>query len=177
MTLPSRHWRSEAEHATSRSRMFPPLLNLYRWAGKKHFVSLKLGGQSGVRTRDLQLSKQAALTTAPLRSQGPTIVPRDHEWKGWQGSKDKILDACDLCYLLRFIATCWSVADFLLLITIKQLTLNYITGSTDITAHCLYIVPMLAQRHVRWTSFGNLNTLIFLIFTNTFYLFRFHTVL
>ena len=53
MTLPSRHririlskpWRSEAEHATSRSRRFHTILNHYEWAGKKHFVSLKLEGQ------------------------------------------------------------------------------------------------------------------------------------
>ena len=32
---------------------------------KKHFVSLKLEDQSGVRIRDLRNSKQAALTTAP----------------------------------------------------------------------------------------------------------------
>ena len=58
-------WRSEAEHATSRSLRLPEILNIYEWVGKKHFVSLKLEGQSGVRTRDLRLSKQAALTTAP----------------------------------------------------------------------------------------------------------------
>ena len=57
-------WRSEAEHVTSRSQRLPTILNLYEWAEKKHFVSLKLGCQSGVRTRDLRLSKQAALTTA-----------------------------------------------------------------------------------------------------------------
>ena len=28
-------WRSEAEHATSRSRRLPTLLNLYEWAGEK----------------------------------------------------------------------------------------------------------------------------------------------
>ena len=51
------------EHATSRSRRLLTILNLYEWAGKKHIVSLKLKCQSGARTRDLQLSKQAALTT------------------------------------------------------------------------------------------------------------------
>ena len=61
-------WRSEAEHATSQSRRFHTILNLYEWAGKKHFVSLKLVGHSGVRARDFRFSKQAALTTAP----GPT---------------------------------------------------------------------------------------------------------
>ena len=34
-------------------------------SGAKHFVSLKLKDQSGVRTRDLRLLKQAALTTVP----------------------------------------------------------------------------------------------------------------
>ena len=45
-------WRSEAEHATIRSRRLPKILNLYEWAGKKQFASLKLEGQSWVRTRD-----------------------------------------------------------------------------------------------------------------------------
>ena len=60
-------WRSEAEHATprSRSRRLPTLFYLYDWAGKKHFVSLKLEGQSEAQIRDLRLSKQAALSTAP----------------------------------------------------------------------------------------------------------------
>ena len=40
-------------------------MNIYKWAEKKRFVSLKREGQSGVRARDLWLSKQAALTTAP----------------------------------------------------------------------------------------------------------------
>ena len=42
------------------------------WGVQKPFLSLKLGGQSEVRTRDLWLSKQAALTTTP----GP----------GWHGA-------------------------------------------------------------------------------------------
>ena len=58
-------WRSEVEHATSRSRKFPIILNLYEWAGKNHFLCLKLEGQSGVWTRNLRLSKQTASTTAP----------------------------------------------------------------------------------------------------------------
>ena len=41
---------------------------IYVWAEKKHFASLKVEGQSGIRTRDLRLSKQAALTTAPWPS-------------------------------------------------------------------------------------------------------------
>ena len=58
-------WRSEAEHAISRSRRFLTIFNHHEWVGKKHFVSLKLECQSGVRTHDLRLSKQAASTTAP----------------------------------------------------------------------------------------------------------------
>ena len=72
MTLPSRHrirkfypWRSEAEHATSRSRSLPTILNIYESTEKKQFVSLNLEGQSGVRTRDLRLSNQTALTNTP----------------------------------------------------------------------------------------------------------------
>ena len=72
ITLLSRHRhrkfeprRSDAEHATSWSRRLPTILNIYEWARKKYFVSLKLEGQSGARTRDLRHSKKAALTTAP----------------------------------------------------------------------------------------------------------------
>ena len=54
-------WRSETEHATYRSQRLSTILNLYEWAGKKH---LKLEGQSGVQTRDLRFSKQAALPIA-----------------------------------------------------------------------------------------------------------------
>ena len=70
--------RSEAEHATSRSRRLPIILNLYEWAGKKQFVSLKLEYQSWVRTRDLRLPKQAALTTAPGP---PPIGLKTHDYK------------------------------------------------------------------------------------------------
>ena len=41
------------------------ILNHYEWAGKKYFASLNLEFQSGTRTRNLRLSKQAASTTAP----------------------------------------------------------------------------------------------------------------
>ena len=41
------------------------VLGQYNPAAKKHFVSLKLEGQGGVRTRDVRLFKQAALITAP----------------------------------------------------------------------------------------------------------------
>ena len=76
-------WRSEAEHTTSRSRRLSTILILYEWAGKKHFVSLKLEGQSGVRTHDLRLSKQAILTTAPdQRGRGSTLR-ESLQWCFW----------------------------------------------------------------------------------------------
>ena len=53
-------WLSEAEHTISRSQRLPTILNHYEKAKKQYFVSFKLEGQSGVRIRDLQLSKQAA---------------------------------------------------------------------------------------------------------------------
>ena len=59
-------WRSKAENTTARSLRFPTIFNSYECAGKKHFVSLKLEGQSGARTRDPRLSMQAVLITAPV---------------------------------------------------------------------------------------------------------------
>ena len=49
-------WRSDGEHATSRPRSLTTIFIIYEWVGKKHFVSLKLEGQSGVRTHDLRIS-------------------------------------------------------------------------------------------------------------------------
>ena len=46
-------WRFEAKQATSWSCRLPTILNLYEWAGKKHFIW----------TRDRRRSKQAASTT------------------------------------------------------------------------------------------------------------------
>ena len=43
--------RSEAEHATSWSQRLPTILNIYKWAEKKHVVSLKLECQSGSNPR------------------------------------------------------------------------------------------------------------------------------
>ena len=55
-----KHWGSEAQHAISRSRKLPTILNLHEGAGKKHFVSLKHEWLSEVRAWDLRPSKQAA---------------------------------------------------------------------------------------------------------------------
>ena len=61
--------RSDAEHATCRSRRFPTIFILYECARKKYFVSLKFEGQNWVWTCNLRFSKHTALTTAP----GPRI--------------------------------------------------------------------------------------------------------
>ena len=68
------HWRSEVEHATSRSRRLPTILNIYESVGKNNFVSLKLEGKSGIRSRDLRHSKQVALTTSPRTPQSVRIL-------------------------------------------------------------------------------------------------------
>ena len=68
MTLPSRHKIRNPSPGGLRpsTQLFGhKILILYEWAGKKHSVSLILKGQSGFRTRDPGLSKQAALNTAP----------------------------------------------------------------------------------------------------------------
>ena len=44
------------------AKLINPNVEMYEWAGKKHFVPLS---QSEVRTRDHRLSIQAALITAP----------------------------------------------------------------------------------------------------------------
>ena len=70
-------WWAEAELATSRSRRLPTILNLYEWAEKKRFVSLKLDNPSGVRTRDLWLSSR------PLWPGPPSVGAR---WTGHRGT-------------------------------------------------------------------------------------------
>ena len=72
MTLSTRHrirnskWRSEAEHATSRSRRLPTILSFTRGWGRNIFVSLK-PPWPGTEPRTLAL-KAAVLTT----TLGPT---------------------------------------------------------------------------------------------------------
>ena len=70
-------------------------MNLYECAGKKHFVSLKLEGQSEALTRDLPLSKQAALATAP----GPppysyVVVKLDQRLELWSSIKSSLGISC-----------------------------------------------------------------------------------
>ena len=55
-----------------------PILNLYEWARKIHFVSLKLEGRSRFWTCDPRLYKQAASTTAP--DPPPSISTISCEW-------------------------------------------------------------------------------------------------
>ena len=67
-------WRSEAGYATSRARRLPTIFNLYEWTGKKQFVSLKLQGQSGVRARDVRLSKHQGRPVKPITAVSSHIV-------------------------------------------------------------------------------------------------------
>ena len=73
MTLPYRH---RILNLGGRVRYLsiteaPHNIEYLRVSKKETFFSLKLECQSGVRTRDLRLSKQSALTTAPY--QGPAL--------------------------------------------------------------------------------------------------------
>ena len=72
-------WRSEAEHATFRSRSLLTIVSFYEWARKKHLVSSKLECQIWARARDLRLPKQAALTNAPG-------APSCEHWVFWMKS-------------------------------------------------------------------------------------------
>ena len=72
MTLPSRHRIQNSIFGGLRPSTLhlghggSPLYCIFTSErGKNFFDSLKLEGQSGVRTRNLRLSKQAALSTAP----------------------------------------------------------------------------------------------------------------
>ena len=72
ITLPSRRpgFEIRALAVCGRSRYLsvtevPHNIESLRVSEKKHFVSFKIEGQSWVPTRDLRLSKQAALTIAP----------------------------------------------------------------------------------------------------------------
>ena len=72
MTLPSRHMIRNSNPGGLRPSSLllshggsPRYWIFTSEQGRNSFFSLKLEGQSGVRTRDLRLSKQAALTTAP----------------------------------------------------------------------------------------------------------------
>ena len=57
------YWFTRTKHKLS--FIFFPQNSHYHQASQNYFVSLKLECQSGVQTRDLRFSKQAALTTAP----------------------------------------------------------------------------------------------------------------
>ena len=52
-------WRSEAEHATSRSRRLPILLSFYEWMGKKHFCFFQTA-VTGERTPNSSLKGSGA---------------------------------------------------------------------------------------------------------------------
>ena len=73
-------WRSEAEHATSRSRRLPTILTFTRWWGRNIFVSFK-PPRPGTEPRTLAW-KAAVLTTTlgppPVSLQQPTTARR---WK------------------------------------------------------------------------------------------------
>ena len=93
IALPSRHMIQNLSPGGLRPRTLPlghrgsPQYWIFTSErGRNIFVSLKLEGQSGVRTSDLRLSKQAALTTAPgsppYRDIKQTISKFRFHWHG-----------------------------------------------------------------------------------------------
>ena len=84
-------WRSEAEHATSRSRRLPTILTFTRGWGRNIFVSFKLP-RPGTEHRTLAW-KAAVLTTTlgppPGYAQTSLISPKETEWMcdfNWPGA-------------------------------------------------------------------------------------------
>ena len=71
MKLPYRHSIRNSRPGGLRSSTLPlghggsHNIESFRVSEEENFFSLKLEGQSGVRTRDLRLPKQPALNTAP----------------------------------------------------------------------------------------------------------------
>ena len=81
-----------------RSRRFPTILNYYEWAGTIHFLPLKLDGQSGVRARDLRLSKHAKWNESGFRPPLCTYRlnwARRTSWGWWDDWDDTVLQTQD----------------------------------------------------------------------------------
>ena len=93
-------WRSEAEHATSRSRRLPTILTFTRGWGRNIFVSFK-PPRPGTEPRTLAW-KAAVLTT----TLGPPPFPYTSglPLKSWSAK----FDGCADTYPVRSSAGCWS---------------------------------------------------------------------
>ena len=89
------HWRSEAEHATSRSRRLPTILTFTRGWGRNNFVSFK-PPRPGTEPRSLAW-KAAVLTTTlgppPLKPKQTLRIPKHLLKDDWM--------------FLQHWATCW----------------------------------------------------------------------
>ena len=123
-------WWSEAERATFLSQRLPTIIHSYGWTAKKHFVSLKLVSSSGVQTRDLRLSKQAALTTAPLHS--PKKIRNTLYWLSGQGAGHEkfiliaIHDTCQFWTARNATKICDTIAQWGLVIPLVRTLYIYI---------------------------------------------------
>ena len=81
-------WRSEAEHATSRSRRLPTILTFTRWWGRNNFVSFK-PPRPGTEPRTLAW-KAAVLTT----TLGPPPLGQIKEVDKWRKKENETLCQC-----------------------------------------------------------------------------------
>ena len=125
MTMPYRHrirnpWRSEVEHATSRSRRLPTLLNLYEWAGKKHFVFWKLECQNGGRTNDVIVFVIVCVTEESKYCNNKTRL------KYWLESQVLYLNIC----IIYLYGLC------IFIFQIFQITASQVNPWTTSISHC-----------------------------------------
>ena len=92
----------ETEHTTSRSLWLHSIFNLYEWAGKKHFVSLKLG-RPDLGSNLWSLTSQAG--SFDLCTRAPALMEimkarwtdRQHRCDHWQQPGWLRLHTCSTC--------------------------------------------------------------------------------
>ena len=95
-------WRSEAEHATSRSRGLPTILTFTRGWGRNIFVSFK-PPRPGTEPRTL--AWKAAVLTTPS---GPPPVPGANPGENWHASVDILdVDFPSFCYSTVLFLSRW----------------------------------------------------------------------
>ena len=92
---------SAAKHVISRSRRLPTIINLYDWAGRKHFVLWNLECQSRRRICDLWLSKQAP---------GPRPLVLLLHW--YIQTHYLITDIKMMCYVFLLVSISWLAKRF-----------------------------------------------------------------
>ena len=108
-------WRSEAEHATSRSRRLPTILTFTRGWGRNNFVSFKPPTPG---TEPRTLAWKAAVLTTTL-GPPPMHCEARHEWSNRASSNflhfNKAVNRWTLSYL------CWHITPYRVWINLWQI--------------------------------------------------------